>query len=71
MTIKEFLVLAQKCKTKPEFISLAKSNGLELRKDELDELFQKVTADGFELDEDTLEAAGGGSVYSCNPGDLL
>ena len=42
MTIKEFLNFAKDCKTKPELASLAKSNGLNFSKDELDRLFQKT-----------------------------
>ena len=40
MTIKEFLNFAKDCKTKPELASLAKSNGIDLKKDELNKLFQ-------------------------------
>ena len=53
MTIKEFLNFAKDCKTKPELASLAKSNGIDLKKDELNKLFQKIT-DGIELSFDEL-----------------
>lgn len=65
MTIKEFLNFAKDCKTKPELASLAKSNGLNFSKDELDRLFQKIL-DGIELNSDALEAAAGGSTYAFN-----
>lgn len=65
MTIKEFLSFAKDCKTKPELASLAKSNGIDLTKDELNKLFQKIT-DGIELNFDELEAAAGGSTYGMN-----
>lgn len=61
MTIKEFLNFAKDCKTKPELASLAKSNGLDLTKDELDKIFQKITS-GAELGNDALEAASGGAA---------
>ncbi len=62
MTIKEFLNFAKDCKTKPELASLAKSNGLNLTKEELDRLFQKIS-EGKELSSDELDAATGGNVY--------
>lgn len=65
MTIKEFLNFAKDCKTKPELASLAKSNGIDLTKDELNKLFQKIT-DGIELNSDELEVAAGGSTYGMN-----
>ena len=43
------------------FIS-AKSNGIDLKKDELNKLFQKIT-DGIELSFDELESAAGGNTY--------
>ena len=64
MTIKEFLNFAKDCKTKPELASLAKSNGIDLKKDELNKLFQKIT-DGIELSFDELESAAGGNTYGC------
>ena len=65
MTIKEFLNFAKYCKTKQELASLAKSNGIDLTKDELNKLFQKIT-DGIELNSDELEVAAGGSTYGMN-----
>ena len=62
MTIKEFLTFAKHFKTKPELASLAKSNGIDLKKDELNKLFQKIT-DGIELSFDELESAAGGNTY--------
>ena len=62
MTIKEFLNFAKDCKTKPELSSLAKSNRLNLAKEELDRLFKKIS-DGLELSSDELDAASGGNVY--------
>ena len=62
MTIKEFLNFAKNCKTKPELASLAKNNGLNLTKQELDQLFQKIS-DGQELNFDELDAASGGNTY--------
>ena len=55
MTIKEFLNFAKDCKTKPELASLAKSNGIDLKKDELN--------NGIELSFDELESAAGGNTY--------
>lgn len=69
MTIKEFISLAKDCKTKAELSSLAKSNGLILKGDDLNKLFQKIV-DGEQLSDDALESAAGGVVYGITPQQL-
>lgn len=69
MTIEEFISLAKNCKTKAELSSLAKSNGITLKGDDLNNLFQKI-ADGEELSDESLESAAGGTTYGISSQQL-
>lgn len=63
MTIEQFIKFAKDCKSKPELSSLAKANGISLKKNELDEIFNKISS-GSELNNEELtNAAGGSSAY--------
>ncbi len=63
MTIREFMGFAKDCKTKAELSSLAKSNGLNLTKEELNKLFQKITSNNDELADEIFDSIVGGTSY--------
>ncbi len=69
MTIESFITLAKGCKTKAELYSLAKSNGINLKGNDLDVLFKKIS-DGKELNDESLESAAGGSTYGISSQQL-
>lgn len=70
MTVKEFLNFAKDCKTKAEFLSLAKSSGVDLTKEELDKFYEKISSEEQELNFDELDAAQGGVAYGSGANDL-
>ena len=70
---KEQIKTAMKCKTAEELLALAKTEGVELTKDEAEAYIAELA--DFELEEEVLERAAGGSCYTnmtcddneCNP----
>ena len=64
---KEMLAKAMQCETPEELIALAKSEGIELTKEEAEAYL--VELDDVELDDESLKKVAGGSCYGdqiCN-----
>ena len=62
---KEILEKAMQCETADELIALAKSEGIELTKEEAEAYLTELG--DFELDEATLKKVAGGDCYTDGP----
>ena len=60
---KEMLAKAMQCETPEELIALAKSEGIELTKEETEAYLAEM--DDMELDDATLKQVAGGESYVC------
>ena len=60
---KEMLAKAMQCETPEELIALAKSEGIELTKEEAEAYLAEM--DDMELDNATLKQVAGGESYVC------
>ena len=58
---KEQIAKAMSCETVEELIALAKSDGIELTKEEAEAYLAEL--EDFELDSDVLQKVAGGGVY--------
>ena len=58
---KEMIAKAMQCETADELIALAKSEGIELTKEEAEAYLAEL--EDFELDSDVLQKVAGGGVY--------
>ena len=64
---KEMVAKAMQCETPEELIALAKSEGIELTKEEAEAYLAEM--DDMELDNATLKQVAGGECYSACEGD--
>ena len=64
---KEMVEKAMQCETAEELIALAKSEGIELTKEEAEAYLAEM--DDMELDNATLKQVAGGECYSACEGD--
>ena len=64
---KEMVEKAMQCKTAEDLMALAKSEGIELTKEEAEAYLAEM--DDMELDDATLKQVAGGDCYPVGPAD--